>query len=96
MEATTRRLMNLAPFGFKRAIDRMLKAIGGANKLEHARRDLESVALRAAILAAYTNERGGWGYGDRGHARAVKAANKAGRKVWCGVFGYDSYIDLTI
>lgn len=55
---------------------------------------LESVALAIVQRAAYINMRYGAGCGDQGHKAAVKAFNRAGKKVWVGVFGYSAYRDL--
>ncbi len=86
-----KRLMQLAPCDWQGAADKL-----GASGRDEIRRALEGVAVRAAELARYMDERAGSGCGDQGHAKAVKAANKAGRKVWCGVFGYNDFIDFTV
>lgn len=57
---------------------------------------LEMVAERAAFLATYLRERGGFGYGDRGHKGAVKKANAASRVVWMKVFHYRAHSGLRI
>ncbi len=49
--------------------------------------ELETLAERAAWLAAYLNERGGGDNEDRGHKMAVHRANHTARKVWRDVFG---------
>lgn len=60
------------------------------------RRQLEGLATCAGKLAAYLDERHGNGCGDQGHLKAVKAANRAGKKIWCGAFGYNGFHNLTI
>jgi len=50
--------------------------------------ELEAVATGAARLAAYLCEREGYGCGDQGHARAVRASNSAAAKVR-KAFGYN-------
>jgi len=39
--------------------------------------ELQAVAMAAVWRGTYLDSRFGAGYGDRGHARSVKAANKA-------------------
>lgn len=63
---------------------------------ERVRRDLEAIAERAAMLAAYLDSRHGYGGGDQGHEKAVKAANRAGRIVWVNALCYNDHTPLTI
>ena len=77
-------LLDMAPADLQYAVDSMTKA-----ERQKAERYLEGIAYRAAGFAAYLGERCGHGCGDQGHERAVKAANKARKAVWCGAFGYN-------
>jgi hypothetical protein len=83
--------MDRAPVEWQAAFDAMPEA-----DRDKVRRSLEGTAERAAMLAAYADARAGAGYGDQGHKAAVKAANKAGRLVWCKAFGYNGFHELTI
>ena len=53
--------------------------------------ELELAARKAAMLAAYLEERYGNGCGDQGHEAAVKSANRAGAAVWQKAFGYMAF-----
>jgi hypothetical protein len=64
------------------------------NKQE-LRSELESLAKRAAMMAAYIDYREGFGGGDQGHAKAIKNMNKVGKAVWMKAFGYNAYPDLS-
>jgi len=57
---------------------------------------LEAVAKRAAMLAAYMDQRAGFGYGDMKHTKALKEANRVGRLLWVKGFGYYDFHDLRI
>lgn len=57
--------------------------------------ELEATAKRAAMMAAYLEQRYGDGCGDQGHESALKEMNRAGRKVWVGIFGYNVFYDVS-
>jgi hypothetical protein len=80
--------MNLAPVDWQRAADNC-----GRDDIEDLVRSFEGIALRAAELARYFDGRIRQGHND--HSAGMKAANKAGRAVWCGAFGYNEFPDLT-
>ena len=65
------------------------------DELDETRQRLEAIAQRAAFMAAYLEERQGYGCGDQGHAKALKSANHAARTVWMKAFGYNAYHDLS-
>jgi hypothetical protein len=46
-------------------------------------------ATRSAFIAAYLGERYGYGCGDQGHGKALKAANRAARLTHCEALGYN-------
>ena len=81
---TATHLMELAPVEWEKTADKM-----STQERDEHRRELEGIALRAAELSAYLDARAGGGCGDQGHKYAVKCANRAGKKVWCGAFGYN-------
>lgn len=56
---------------------------------------LEELSKRAGMIAAYLSEREGYGCGDQGHEKAIKAMNKAGKTIWCKAFGYNAFHDLS-
>jgi uncharacterized protein YcaQ len=57
---------------------------------------LEGIAERAAMMAAYIDEREGYGgCGDQGHKKALKAMNRAGKLVHLKVFGFMAFHDLS-
>lgn len=56
--------------------------------------NLEALATRAGMIATYIEERQGYGCGDQGHAKALKAMNKAGRIIHMKAFGYNAFHDL--
>lgn len=64
------------------------------NKQE-LRIELESLAKRAGMIAAYIDYRDGFGCGDQGHEKAIKNMNKVGKAIWVKAFGYNAYLDLT-
>ena len=86
-----RLLMDSAPVDWEQTFDAMTEA-----EREATRRELEGSAYRAAMLAAYADKRAGYCGHDRGHRAALKAANRAGRIIWCKVFGYNSHWDLSV
>lgn len=57
--------------------------------------DLEHIAKRAGMMAAYLEERDGYGCGDQGHKKAVKAMNRVGKIIHMKAFGYNAFHDLT-
>lgn len=57
-------------------------------------KELEVLARRAGMLAAYINEREGYGCGDQGHEQALKIMNKTGKTIW-KAFGYSAFNDLS-
>lgn len=93
MDATdkAKQLLGIPPIKWQAGADALSES-----ERDEIRRALEGLAERAAMLARYMDERCGAGCGDQGHAKAVKAANRAGRAVWCKVFGYNAFLDLTI
>jgi hypothetical protein len=54
-----------------------------------------NLAKRAAFISEYLSERYGYGCGDQGDDKALKAANKVARKVWCGALGFNAYLDIS-
>lgn len=56
---------------------------------------LEAISLRAGEMAGYFDARFGSGCGDQGHKIAVKQLNRAGKKIWMKVFGYNAYHDIS-
>lgn len=56
---------------------------------------IEVISDRAAFVSQYLGERHGYGCGDQGHDDAVKAANKARRKVR-NAFGFDRTTDIKV
>lgn len=89
MEAKT--LMKKAPIDWRKAIERL-----HTDERDEMRRKLEAISERAGMLAAYIDERHGYGCGDQGHDKAVKEMNRAGRKIHMDVFGYNAFHDLSI
>lgn len=83
------RLLRLPPRKLEVAFDRL-------SDLERQRAvsGLDGLAEYAAFRAGYAAERYGYGCGDRGHARAVKRANRQGRGVWRRVLGYNAYHEV--
>jgi phosphopantothenate synthetase len=61
-------------------------------ELEH---ELEALSVRAGMMAAYIGERHGYGCGDQGHNKALKAMNKAGKAIHVKAFGYNAFNDLS-
>jgi len=88
MKAQT--VMNKPLVEWEKKVDRM-----NADARRDMARELEQTSKRAAMLAEYLNERYGYGCGDQGHTKAVKSTNKAAKGVWCGVFGYNAYHDVS-
>jgi hypothetical protein len=82
-------ITEVAPVDLKDYVEKMK-----TQEMDLLRRELEGIAERAAFLAGYLDERHGYGCGDQGHDKAVKTANKNGRKVWVQVFGYNAYHDI--
>ncbi len=80
----TAKYLDLPPVDWEEALD--LTPPGRRGELCRA---AEAVAFHAAMFARYVDERDGHGYGDQGHEAAVKSANRAAKKVWCGAFGYN-------
>jgi hypothetical protein len=60
------------------------------------RRELEGIALRAAMFAAYIDSRQSYGASDSGHKKAVKNCNRAGKLVWTKAFGYNAFLTIHI
>jgi hypothetical protein len=58
-------------------------------------RELEGLAQRAGMMAAYILERDGYGCGDQGHKNAIKRMNKTGKTIWMTVFGYNAFHPLS-
>lgn len=63
--------------------------------MDEVRRELEGISLRAGEMAAYIDERHGYGCGDQGHDKALKRMNKVGRTIWMKAFGYNAFHDLS-
>ena len=59
-------------------------------------RELESAALFCAMTAEYLTMRAGCGSGDQGHKAALRKANRIGRKVWVGGFGYNGFTPVNV
>jgi hypothetical protein len=81
-------LLKLAPVELENTAD----AMTGADR-RAAVELLEQVAQAAASRAAYFEERQGYGNGDQGHTKGVKAFNSVLRKVR-KAFGYDITHDI--
>ena len=64
------------------------------NNAQEVIKDLEAISQRAGMMAAYLEERNGYGCGDQGHEKALKAMNRAGRHIHMNVFGYNAFADL--
>ena len=88
MKAQT--IMKKAPVDWEKTVDRMV----GSNR-DVLRLELEGICERSGILAAYLDERHGYGCGDQGHDEAVESANKVGRVIHCKAFGYNAYHDIS-
>ena len=89
MKTFTRDRILKAPFA-----DLPMLCMNMKNKQE-LRQELEGLALRAAMMAAYIDEREGHGCGDQGHQKALKAMNRAGKIIWTKAFGYNAFHDLS-
>jgi hypothetical protein len=82
-------MLHVAPVGWS----------GHANAMSPANREeltktLDSIAERAARLAAYFAMRSGGGCGDQGHEAAVKEQNRVGRLVQ-SILSYHTTRDLS-
>ncbi len=84
-------LLALPPADWQGAAD----ALSESGRAEMCRR-MEGIAYRATMLARYLDGRSGPVGGDQGHNKAMRAANRAGRIVWCQAFGYNQHDDLTV
>jgi hypothetical protein len=84
-------LLKVAPFDLEKTVD----ALSSEDRRKLCK-EFEALAERAAMYARYLDERHGYGCGDQGHAKAVKAMNKAGKMVHMKVFGYNAFHELTI
>jgi len=62
--------------------------------LQELVKELEEISQRAGMMAQYLDEREGYGCGDQGHDKALKAMNRAGRIIHVRVFGYNTFRDL--
>ena len=89
MKAQT--MLKKAPVDWEKAVDRMKP-----DQRDELSTELERLSLRAGELAAYIEERHGYGCGDQGHKKAVKACNRVGKLIWCKGFGYNGHFSLTI
>jgi hypothetical protein len=56
--------------------------------------DLEAIAKRAGMMAAYLSERHGSGCGDQGHDKALKAMNRTGKIIHMKAIGYNAFHEL--
>lgn len=61
---------------------------------QDVRKLLEEISKRAGMMAAYIDQREGFGCGDQGHDKALKEMNKVGKIIWMKAFGYNGYYDL--
>jgi hypothetical protein len=75
-------------------IDLPEKCLKIKNKQEIIR-ELEGLAQRAGMMAAYILERDGYGCGDQGHSKAIKRMNKTGKTIWMTAFGYNGFHNLS-
>ena len=87
----TQTLMEKAPVEWEKIIDKIK-----VNERRGLAKELEGISKRAGILAAYIEERYGYGCGDQGHEAAVKKMNRAGKMIHMKVFGYTAYHNLNI
>ena len=91
-EKTARRWLESAPVNW----EWMGNELNRRENKQEIVRTLEAIARRAAMLARYLDTRIGYGCGDQGHRQAMNAANKAGKAVWCGAFGYNEHPALKV
>ena len=63
--------------------------------IDETKRQLEAISERAGMMAAYLEERHGYGCGDQGHETAIKSMNRAGKNIHCKVFGYNAFHELS-
>ena len=63
--------------------------------LQELVRELEALSERAGMMAAYLEERNGYGCGDQGHERAIKNMNRVGKIIHTRAFGYNVFMDLS-
>ena len=83
-------LIKKAPVEWEKTVNRLSSVDRGT-----LRKELEAISERAGMLAAYLDERHGYGCGDQGHGKAVKSVNKTGRLIHCKAFGYNAFHELT-
>ena len=84
-------IIEIPPCDWERIVDRM-----PMNERQTLGRHCDSIAKHATMMGTYLEMREGFGCGDQGHHDAVKAANKAGKKVWCDVLGYNEFVSVRI
>ena len=90
MTRKARALFGSAPVDWERKVDKLT-----SKERDELRREFEGISLRAGELAAYIDQRHGFGCGDQGHGKAVKAMMKAGHVIWCKAFGYNAFHDFS-
>ena len=83
IDARTAALLALPTAKGRTAADEM-----NMSELHEACESLERLALHAACLTSYLDQRRDSGYGDQGHEAAAKAAARTGRILWTRAFGY--------
>lgn len=83
--------LHLAPVEWEATAERLT-----TDERDRLRQELELITERAGMFAAYLDERHGYGCGDQGHEKAIKAANKTGKIIWCKAFGYNGFTALAI
>ena len=75
-------------------LEALIDSLEKRSDLQDIRQQLEALSVRAGMIAAYLDEREGYGCGDQGHANALKAMNRAGKIIHCKAFGYNAFNDV--
>jgi len=88
---TRNKFITKAPIEWENIVDTM-----SDKERLRLQQELERLSERAGMLAGYLEERQGYGYGDRGHANAVKRANKIGKIIHVKAFGYNAFYKLPL
>jgi len=91
MKHSTKNLINKSFIEFFEIINHKTRG-----ELRDLWEEFENIAVRAGQMAAYIEEREGYGCGDQGHKKALKALNRAGRIIQTKAFRYNGYHDLIL
>lgn len=88
----------MRPYNARRVIEKAFVALpkiaANMTNKQDVIHDLEALAQRAGMMAAYLSERHGSGCGDQGHNTALKAMNRAGKIIHMKAFGYNAFHEL--